>query len=86
MPHFILLSEYVFDILVIVLFLFVCRSLGNQVSVTWYNKDKSYLPSQTDGDFTLELSLDMEISSVITKLAAHLNTESGQLLIHTAKR
>ncbi|KAF6034708.1 USP7 [Bugula neritina] len=61
------------------------RRLGNKVTVSWYNKERKYTPSQ-DGDFTLPLSLDMTLCDVTAMLANHLHCGSRQLRVFEARR
>ncbi|XP_067939820.1 ubiquitin carboxyl-terminal hydrolase 7-like [Watersipora subatra] len=62
------------------------RKLGTRVQVTWYNKSQSYLPSHTDGDFSLELYSDMSMRDVAERLSKHLDCGLRNLLLYEAKR
>ena len=65
----------------------VCyRKLGNRVMVTWYNRSITYLPSQVDGDFTLQLYTDMNICDVIDQLANQLACPRRNIRIYEARR
>ena len=61
------------------------RKLGQSVHITWYNKNTSYLPS-SDGDFTLDLYLDMCIHDTVQRLAEHLQCGVRNLQIYETKR
>ena len=61
------------------------RKLGQRVHITWYNKNTSYIPS-SDGDFTLDLYLDMCIHDTVQRLAEHLQCGVRNLQIYETKR